>query len=298
MVTMQTTCRWALALVAVGSCLTVSGQETPRGPDKSRSCESVRNLFHPTPRICLREMSTDRPDQTESPYTVDAGHFQLEMDFLNATFSHDYSPGMDVRTALWDVAPVNLKVGLLDNVDLQLVLDTHPYAHAANRISGEVAVASGFGDALTRVKINLWGNGGGKTAFAIMPFVKWPLPRSDLRNGKIEGGVILPFALELGSGWHLGAMTEFDFLATDAGRHRRAYVNSVTVGHLVSRRVSAYAEFFTVIGPSSTGGWQGQVDAGWTYAVRENVQLDLGCNFGVTRSAPKLNPFVGLSFRL
>ncbi len=28
------------------------------------------NLLNPTPRNLMREMSTDRPDKTESPYTV------------------------------------------------------------------------------------------------------------------------------------------------------------------------------------------------------------------------------------
>ena len=42
--------------------------------------KSIYTLFHPTPREWMREMSTDRPDQTESPNTVDAGHFQVELD--------------------------------------------------------------------------------------------------------------------------------------------------------------------------------------------------------------------------
>src|SRR5256885_9928210 len=31
------------------------------------------NLFNPTPPELMREFNTDRPDKTESPYTVDAG---------------------------------------------------------------------------------------------------------------------------------------------------------------------------------------------------------------------------------
>ena len=42
---------------------------------------------------------------------------------------------------------------------------------------------------------------------------------------------------------------------------------------------------------------QGQLDAGLTYALNENCQLDLGCNFGITRSAPDYQPFVGVSRR-
>src|SRR5688500_19361057 len=72
--------------------------------------KSKYNLFNPTPRGEMRDMSTDRPDTTESPLTVDAGHFQLEMSFF------------DVSRHETAVAPMNLKVGLTDNSDLQLVL--------------------------------------------------------------------------------------------------------------------------------------------------------------------------------
>ena len=46
-------------------------------PDKAKY-----HLLNPTPREQMREMSTDRPDKTESPYTVDAGHFQIESDLF------------------------------------------------------------------------------------------------------------------------------------------------------------------------------------------------------------------------
>ena len=45
-------------------------------PDAPPPDKSVYHLFNPVPREYLRGMNTDRPDQTESPYTVDAGHFR------------------------------------------------------------------------------------------------------------------------------------------------------------------------------------------------------------------------------
>ena len=54
-----------------------------------------------------------------------------------------------------------------------------------------------MGELTTRLKINLWGKDGGNDAFAIMPYVKWPLPASDLRNGHTEVGVILPYSMAL-----------------------------------------------------------------------------------------------------
>ncbi|MFN9973748.1 MAG: transporter, partial [Phycisphaerae bacterium] len=51
---------------------------TAAGSDKS-----AFHLFNPTPRELLREVDTDRPDTTESPHTVDAGHFQIEFSFVD-----------------------------------------------------------------------------------------------------------------------------------------------------------------------------------------------------------------------
>ena len=284
-----------LALLVVSGA-TLQAQE-PDDRDPRTSEKAVYTLFHPTPRESMREMSTDRPDQTESPYTVDAGHFQLEMDLVSTVLDRERIGGDDVMTEIWNVAPINLKMGLLNNVDLQLMLDTYVHSRVQDDSIRHVTQISGFGDVTTRLKINFWGNDGGKTAFAFLPFVKWPLPKSGLRNGKTEGGLIIPMAVDLAKGWDMGVMTEFDFVADDAGGYDTEFINSLTVGHGLTDNVRMYLEFFTVTGSAPEFRWQGQVDVGWTYALRENVQLDCGCNFGVTRSAPDFGPFAGLSFR-
>ena len=115
----------ALLLLAAGLPAPLSAAE---GPDKSGF-----TLFQPTPRELLRELSTDRPDQTESPYTVDAGRFQIEMDFVQHCSHHDTSGGGSVRTKNWSIAPLNLKLGLTKQVDLQLILDSHVGFRMENR---------------------------------------------------------------------------------------------------------------------------------------------------------------------
>jgi hypothetical protein len=93
-----------------------SGRTAPSadGADGGLPDKWSYNLFHPTPRALMREMSTDRPDQTESPHTVDAGHFQVELDALSAVFDHDESYGRDVRTTAWGTS-LNVKAGLLNS---------------------------------------------------------------------------------------------------------------------------------------------------------------------------------------
>lgn len=264
---------------------------------ESRGDKTGFTLSNPTPAALMRELSTDRPDQTESAYTVDAGHFQVEMDFLNVKLDRDTSGGGDVRSRELRLAPVNLKLGLTNSVDVQFLVDPFVKSRVEDRALGVVTRASGFGDVTTRVKINLWGNDGGKTAFAIMPFVKWPLSASGVRNGKTEGGLIVPVAVELGEGWGLGAMTEVDLVSDTTGGMETEFLNSVTLACDFTKRLGGYAEFVAVHSRAPGFKWQGQVDLGVTYAVRDDTQLDFGCNFGVTRSAPDLQPFVGVSRR-
>jgi hypothetical protein len=182
-------------------------------------------------------------------------------------------------------------------MDLQFVFDPYVNVDVEDRTTGTKNTASGFGDFQTRLKINLWGNDGGSTAFAIMPFVKWPLPESSLRNGKTEGGIILPLAVELPAGWGLGMQTEFDIVAAADGGYDGEYFNTITLGHDLIGALGGYVEFAALVAPESGVDWAGQVALGFTYGINANAQLDFGCNFGVTTTAPDFNPFMGLSWR-
>ena len=239
----------------------------------------------------LRELSTDRPDQTESPYTVDAGRWQVELDVANLTLDRD----AHVRTRVWSFGALNLKTGLTPRMDLQMLFDTHLDLRVEDRRTGAVVRARGFGDITTRLKINVWGNDGGKTALAIMPFVKWPLSASDLRNGEIEGGLIIPFAMELPGGWGLGAMTEVDWVSDGSGGYDTEWLNTITFGRDFGPRWGGYIELAALTGDAGGFRWQGQLDLGFTYALGEHGQLDFGCNFGITDAAPDYQPFLGYS---
>ncbi|MEK7781654.1 MAG: transporter [Verrucomicrobiota bacterium] len=267
------------------------------GLAEAEADKSGYHLFNPTPRELMRELSTDRPDQTESPYTVDAGHFQIEMDVANGTIVRDQSNGGDVRSQVWGFGGMNLKAGLLNNVDIQFVLDGYVDSRVRDNVANVVADDSGFGDVQTRLKINLWGNDGGKTAFAIMPFLKWPLPQTALRNGKTEGGVILPLGVELPGGWGMGLMTEVDFVRDGSNAFDTEYFNTITFSHDIVGDLGGYVEFAALFTPESDAQWQGQLDVGFTYGLDENTQFDFGCNFDVTSVAPDYNPFIGLTVR-
>lgn len=260
--------------------------------------KSQYNFFNPTPREHMREMSTDRPDKTESAYTVDAGHYQIEMDvFSYALDRYNGVPG-DHRTEALAIAPVNLKVGLLNNVDLQLVIQPYVSLREKNVAAREVNRNRGFGDVIPRLKVNLWGNDGGTTALAVMPYIKLPTNTDDVGNNSVEGGLMVPLAISLPQEFNLGLMTQLDILRDESGDgHHPEFVNTITISRGIVGDLSGFVEFYSSVSTESGSEWVGTFDFGFTYMLTEDIQLDAGAFIGVTRSADDINPFLGVSWR-
>jgi hypothetical protein len=270
----------------------LAGAETaPSAADKS-----AYTLFNRTPESQLRELNTDRPDLTESPYTVDAGWGQLEMDLFAYTHDHDKSGGADVTASALSFANINLKFGLTSSIDLQTVIESYTRAKVADHISGAHATISGFGDVTSRLKINLWGNDGGETAFGLMPFVKWPTNQHGLGNNSVEGGLILPLAVKLPGGWDMGTMTEFDVVRNESDDgYALDWVNSVTFDHDIVGNLGGYVELaYTTV---THGSDLAYFDCGLTYGVNRHVQLDAGISLGLTRATEDYTVFSGVSIR-
>lgn len=176
--------------VFLTSSLILASTTNGQSPELSERAadKSSFTLFNPTPRELMRDMSTDRPDTTESPYTVDAGHFQVEVSFVDFSYDRNNEDSQTARSL--SVSPTLLKIGLLNNVDLQVGIDPYTRERTIDRATDASETISGFGDTIARMKVNLWGNDGGETAFAIMPFVKFPTADTDLGNGNVEGGFV------------------------------------------------------------------------------------------------------------
>lgn len=257
-----------------------------------RADKGQYHLLNPTPRPLMRELSTDRPDTTESPFTVDAGHFQVELSFLEYT-RDDGGSDFEEFTLL----PANLKVGLLNHVDLQLVVT--PFVRQEFEAGGGAGDASGFGDTQLRLKVNFWGNDGGSTAFAFMPFVQFPTGDDDVGTHHAEGGLIFPLAIQLPGDFGLGLMAEVDFVrnAADDG-YAVDFVHTATVGHDLVGALAGYVEYVGVAPSEDDADYIAVLGAGLTYGLGDDVQLDAGVNVGLTDSADDFGIFAGLTFRL
>ena len=253
--------------------------------------KSQYNLFNPTPAALMREMTTDRPDTTESPFTVDAGHLQIELSFVEYL--------RDGRADSYSVMPTNFRLGVLENLEFALVVS--PFIHAespSDDASGTFTSDSGFGDLELRAKINLWGNDDGRTALALMPFISFPTAADNLGSEQIEGGLIVPFAMALDDVWNLGLMAEFD-LVHDADRdaYDLDFVHTATIGRDLFGPLGGYLEYIGSISTAPSSPYLALLGVGLTYAINDNWQLDAGINIGLNDAADDLNPFIGMAIR-
>ena len=258
--------------------------------------KSRYNLFHRTPVELRRPMATDRPDRTESPYTVDAGLFQAEIDLFTygSDASADGEPGVQGNS--YSFLPFNIKAGLTHNIDLQFVLQT--YAWDQQTEAGSTHRERGLGAIAVRTKVNVWGDDGGRTAFAVMPFVAFvSAPGSSERVFNL--GVILPFTVDIGRGWALSSMLELDVAHDSSSTPRRVVmIGSASLSRGIVGGLSFYVEGYggTVLADGSAA-WEATGDVGLTLGIGSNVQLDAGLNLGFTRVAEDVNPFLGLAIR-
>ncbi|MFC5049460.1 transporter [Rubritalea spongiae] len=227
----------------------------------------------------LRDLAADRPDATESPITVDKGHWQIE------TSAVDYTKDFDFQSWTW--AETNLKYGVTDSMDIQFVFA--PYIEENN----DGVIEDGASDLTIRVKYNLWGNDGGQSALALFPYVKAPIGGS-LSNDEWEGGFILPYAYEINEKWGFGCQLEWEYVYNeDKDGYDSNLLHTAVLGYALTDAWGMYVEYLGITGSE----YQAHASGGLTYGVTEFFQLDLGAVVGLNDAATDLNAFTGFTVK-
>ena len=239
----------------------------------------------------VREMSTDRPDTTESGYTVPAGMFQVEMSFFDYSRDADAVQGRSSET--WLYGQANLKAGLTRSTDLQVILNSHAVAGESER--GDETATSGFGDITVRLKKNLFGNDSGPAALALMPYITIPT-HSNVSDEAWAGGLIMPLSITLSDRISLGLMAEVDIVHdSETNGHDLEWLHSATLGVGLTEKLGMYLELVGIAGQDTA--YIGIFDAGVTFAVTDSLIFDAGVRIGMNRPAPDFGVFSGVSFR-
>lgn len=258
--------------------------------------KSQYTLFNPTPKDQMRAFSTDRPTKSDVPYTVDAGHFQYEGDFFIYTYDNTSAP--DTNITSWVVGNPTFKAGLTNWMDFEVNFSAYNSIRNQTRSDGSSTAFSGFGDTVTRAKVNLWGNDGGTTAFAFIPFAKWPTAPQNIGNRYVEGGIAAPLAVSLPLGFTSIIMGEMDILKNpnDSNYHVN-FPALININRQIFEGVTAYAEIYANWSTSSQVRDIYTLDFALAWNPKPNFQLDVGINVGLVPAAAPYQIYMGISQR-
>lgn len=267
-----------------GLCLLALFGEGPANAAESElSSEQKRAL-------ALREMSTDRPDATESPFTIDAGHFQIESDLVSR--GRDEADGM--HTTETHLGAVNLRIGLTKRTELGLFVSPD-ILFVEKSADGATFRRRGFGDLVVRGKFNFWGNDGEAFAIGGILDVTLRTAKKGLSDRGPDGGFLIPIEGNLGGGWSGGAMVGAELhRSKDHSGYTNVLIATATVSHALIASMNIYFELASESGGESD---VGTFNTGLTLRVSADLQLDAGVNLGLSRAATDQEVFLGVARR-
>lgn len=236
----------------------------------------------------MRDLETDRPDATESPISVDRGHFQLEAGLV--TWSRDES-GSDVVES-WSLGEMNIKYGLTDSMDAQLIIV--PSERVRTVTGNQETELEGVSDLTLRLKKNVWGNDGGSTAFGLLPYVTIP-SGSEVSTKTGGAGLVTPFSWNIGENWGLGTQVELAYEWNDEeSDHTFNVTHTCVLGFDVTDQFGFYLEHILSAGDHRL---ESSASFGITFLVNKFLQWDAGSIVGLTDSANDVLAFTGFSWK-
>jgi hypothetical protein len=222
--------RFGIALIAAWTAFGAAALADEPVADKSGY-----TLFNPTPDRLMREFGTDRPDTTESPFTVDAGHVQFETNLFGYARSRPDANG--VVTESYDVGTTNLRIGMTNWAEVDVIWQPYGAMRTFGPSPLDASRSSGIGGLDLRAKFNLWGNDSfekpGATALALLPFITLPTDRGNgIGPDGVEGGLIVPLAIKLTDKLDLGLNAGVHIVRNDdsPGTHTE-YLASASFGY-------------------------------------------------------------------
>lgn len=263
------------ALAAMFAAAPLSAQDAPAGP-----------VDEPAP-IC-----TDRPTKGTAACTVPKGMIQIESDAIFWTRSDTGGQRSDV---LLYTNPT-VKFGLTDSSDIQFNLA--PQVEVRSRISGQTVTQRGMGDLTVRFKQRLT-DADARVQIAVVPFVKVPTAERGIGNGEWEGGLVTSFQVPVGAAT-LTLVPQFALLSDSLEPEDRhlEFQGLVNLAYPIASRTTMAVELWTAQNWDPAGTVrQYSADAAISHLLNDNLQIDLGGNFGLNQATPDVQVYAGISAR-
>ena len=235
----------------------------------------------------LGALVTDRPDATEASSTVGKGNLQIETGGFYESFEEN-----TVKSEAYTYNTTLLRYGILDNLELRVGWD---FTEGITKVNSNKLdnVTSGFSPLLLGVKIDISEENGCMPEIAFIGHI-FPLFTSAKDYRPETTGVDFKFSLshtlseKSSIGYNIGAQWGDD--SSEA-----AAIYTVAYGYSFTDKFGAYAELYGDLPEDNKANhyW----DAGFTYLVSNNLQLDTYFGTSITKGQDILIG-LGASFRI
>ncbi len=236
------------------------------------------------------ELITDRPDQTESSETVRPGYVQFEFGWTHRKDDE----GADVTS---DSLPETLvRIGVADDLEFRFGFDGYVWKDT------DVAGADeGAGDLEIGVKWKLWEEAGRRPQTAILAGTSLPTGETPFSSERFDPSVRLACAHTLTEtlafGYNVGSLWSTEEDATGDRDTTASVTYSAVLGIALSEQLGTFIEFFGEA-PTSEGKPGNSFDAGLTYLIADNLQIDLLGGVALSEAADDWFIGAGLVWRL
>jgi hypothetical protein len=231
---------------------------------------------------------TDRPDQTESSALVPKQFLQVETGAFYETLELN---NIKSKTATFNTTL--LRYGLLDNLELRVGFSNSEVRQEfnGNNLKG---VASGFSPLSIGVKIGVSEEKGLLPKIAFLSHVNFPfLASQDFKTKSTSIDFRFSFSHTLNEksslGYNIGMFWGGDITTAN-------YVYTLAYGYSISDKVGAFLEIYGDQPEDSH--FNHLWDAGFTYLINDNIQLDISGGTGITQNIQDFFLSAGISFRL
>ena len=226
-----------------------------------------------------QNITTDRPDQTESSVTVGKNNFQIESGVL-------FEKSDDNRINSTFNPSMLLRYGFSKGIELRFVSQ---YESTKLALEGRDINYSGLNDLEIGAKVQLYKKEEVTTEIAFLSHIILPSGNSNLTTEKV--GVINKLAIShaisdrVGLGYNIG----YDYVSNQS-----LLTYSLALGISLSDRLSFYTEPYGSWGESNT--FESNFNTGFTYLVHKNFQLDASYGVGINNDMQYVS--MGFSWKI
>ena len=237
----------------------------------------------------LRDLSPDRPHQTESPITVDKWHLMIETDVCNLTRKKTTNDQQNI----FGLGLANIKFGFHKRMDIEVISDIYTHGFYTNKtIPNESNYLSSF---TFRYKLNLIGNDSGDFALAIMPTLK--TNNFFVKDMQIlNGGFLVNIEKEIAAKYGLGYTGGLSALSFDPIMQEYEFFSTVSLDFKLIRALRSFAEVSYRYNKTAQFLHTYSIDSGIIFTPTKNLQFDTGFYFYLPAKSPYF--FIGGTIRI